>query len=280
MKASRLLVLLALGGCEQSLPPPAPTTAAPPTPAKPADEPHGMGTLRQPAPQPALPHATYAVAGFPLNTPPLAEGNDRELVEQHCSVCHATTYITMQPPLSREAWQATVNKMLQAYGARISDDVASRVVNYLAAHYAPDTRVETPRNVGSDVGPAVFTRECRMCHQEGGTGLAGVFPPLKGHAPLLLASPERRAHLIDVVLHGLSGEIQVQGQRYVGAMPSMSRLSDEEIAAVLNHVTRAWGNDALLAAGVTPIRPDEVGARRGSGQTAELNHVRRASLGL
>lgn len=85
--------------------------------------------------------ASYAIGPMPLDTPALAEGKDVDLVRSNCSVCHATTFITSQPPLPSEVWRAEVYKMKEKYGATfISDENADRIVTYLSAHYTPETR--------------------------------------------------------------------------------------------------------------------------------------------
>ena len=85
--------------------------------------------------------ASYAIGSIPQDTPALAEGEHVELVRSTCSVCHATTLITSQPPLPSEVWHAEVYKMKEKYGATfISDENADRIVTYLSAHYTPETR--------------------------------------------------------------------------------------------------------------------------------------------
>lgn len=82
----------------------------------------------------------YGVGSYSLYTPELAAGDGRELVLSSCGGCHSTVYITMQPPLARPAWDATVHKMMRAFGAPISEEVARRIVDYLETHYSPGTR--------------------------------------------------------------------------------------------------------------------------------------------
>jgi hypothetical protein len=55
-------------------------------------------------------------------------------------VCHATTYITMQPPLPPEKWKAEVEKMVNAYGAQVPEAERPQIIAYLSAHYGPDRR--------------------------------------------------------------------------------------------------------------------------------------------
>ena len=53
---------------------------------------------------------------------------------------------------------------------------------------------------------AIYACTCAACHQNGGTGVDGAFPPLDGPA-LLLGKPE---HAIRIVLHGLTGPVEVE----------------------------------------------------------------------
>lgn len=99
-----------------------------------------LGTAKQPTPDPGATGAVYGVGSWPSYTPPLADGANRNLVIGVCSVCHSTTYITMQPALPAAAWTAIVDKMIKTFGASIPEDVARQVTQYLQAHYTPETR--------------------------------------------------------------------------------------------------------------------------------------------
>lgn len=96
-----------------------------------------LGLLRQPIPALPAQGPIYAVADFPLHTPALQDGteDDRRLVEVYCVGCHSTTYISMQPPLPRERWDAEVKKMITVYGAAIPEPIAVRIATYLHAYY-------------------------------------------------------------------------------------------------------------------------------------------------
>lgn len=121
---------------------------------------------------------------------------------------------------------------------------------------------------------------CAGCHQADGAGLPGVFPPLAAHAPALVAAEGGRAYLIDVLLYGLQGEIMVDGAAYNGVMPGWAQLSDEQIAAVINHILSAWDNESLLPEDFVFVAPDEVAAQRGTAMTAERVHELRGTLTL
>lgn len=129
-------------------------------------------------------------------------------------------------------------------------------------------------------GAVLFQQNCSFCHGENGQGRAGVFPPLAGHAPNVIATPEGRAYLIQVLLFGLQGEIKVKGQKYNGVMAAFGQLSNEQVAAILNHVLTAWGNDKLLAKDHKPITAAEVAAVRIAKLTPQEVAARRSRLKL
>ncbi len=91
---------------------------------------------------------------------------------------------------------------------------------------------------------------CFTCHQPNGQGLAGQFPPLAG-SDWVLGDKER---LIKISIHGLMGEIEVNGVKYnnVMAPPGIppGSLTDQQIADVLTYVRNDWGNSASA---VTPL---------------------------
>lgn len=90
-------------------------------------------------------------------------------------------------------------------------------------------------------GAAVYASRCVACHQASGAGLPGVFPPLAGSEWVA----GKATTLIALVLHGASGSMTVKGSTYNGAMPAFgAQLQDAELAAVLTHVRRQWGNSA------------------------------------
>lgn len=94
-------------------------------------------------------------------------------------------------------------------------------------------------------------RACSSCHSEDGRGQDGLGPSLVD-SPWVLGSPDRLAAL---VLHGIQGPIEVQGEVWDDLMPGFApdpRLPDRSIAALLTYVRRSWGNAAA------PVTTDTV----------------------
>jgi hypothetical protein len=104
--------------------------------------PGNLGMQMQPAPQNDDAGAVYAVGPWPTYTPPLADGDGKELVQAFCGMCHSTTYVTMQPPLAGATWEAVVTKMIGTFGAPIPEPSAQTILAYLKSHYTPETRKE------------------------------------------------------------------------------------------------------------------------------------------
>ncbi|MEO6139101.1 MAG: copper-containing nitrite reductase [Luteimonas sp.] len=87
-------------------------------------------------------------------------------------------------------------------------------------------------------GQALFTGTCSTCHQPDGEGIAGVFPPL-AKSSVLAATPKR---IVDIMLHGLSGPVSVNGKDFNSMMPPQTQLTDDEVANIGTFVLNSWGN--------------------------------------
>ena len=48
--------------------------------------------------------------------------------------------------------------------------------------------------------------------------------------------------MIDIVLHGMSGPVTVNGKDYNSVMPPMTQLTDDEVANIGTYVLNSWGN--------------------------------------
>jgi mono/diheme cytochrome c family protein len=134
--------------------------------------------------------------------------------------------------------------------------------------------------LAQDDGAKVY-QKCAACHRPTGVGKPGVFPPLAGNAPEILNAEGGRDYMIDVVLFGLQGEIQIKGIKYKGTMrPFGAQLGDEEIAAVLNYVLTSWGNEKALPKEHKSFTAAEVKAQRGRKLTHDTVREARGKLGL
>ena len=101
------------------------------------------------------------------------------------------------------------------------------------------------------IGKQIFGTTCFACHQSEGQGIPSTFPPLAKSD--YLNTDSKRA--IKTILHGLSGEITVNGKKYNNVMPSQN-LTDDEIANVMTYIYNSWGNNK------TDVTPEMVKSLR------------------
>lgn len=101
-------------------------------------------------------------------------------------------------------------------------------------------------------GATAYQQYCQACHQPGGAGMRGAFPPLVDN-PNVAGNPE---YVAKAVLKGVRGPIEVNGIQYNGVMPPMGYLSDQVIADLANFIEQEWGGKSskLTAEDVTKLR--------------------------
>lgn len=88
-------------------------------------------------------------------------------------------------------------------------------------------------------GAETFNTYCAVCHQRDGLG-NDRFPPLSGSEWVV----GDKAFLINIILNGLQGDINVKGKSYTNKMPRLNILSDENIAQILTYIRQNFNNNA------------------------------------
>ena len=101
-------------------------------------------------------------------------------------------------------------------------------------------------------GKKIYDEYCMACHQEDGSGVPGMYPPL-GKAEYVTGPADE---LIKVIVFGLEGPITVNGVAYSQEMPAHDYLSDDDIATLVNYIKETWGNkgSSVSAADVKRVR--------------------------
>ena len=97
-------------------------------------------------------------------------------------------------------------------------------------------------------GKKVYDSVCLACHMADGSGVPGMHPPII-ESEFVNGDP---AKLIGIVLNGIKGKLEVQGEVYNSIMPPQANLSNQQIADVLTYVRSNFGNNS------GPITPEEV----------------------
>ncbi|WP_236975863.1 c-type cytochrome [Membranihabitans maritimus] len=102
------------------------------------------------------------------------------------------------------------------------------------------------------VGENLYNIHCSSCHQKDGKGDGLRFPPIEESEWV----SGDKSDLIDIVLNGLQGSIEVKGKKYTGVMPAFNALSDGEIARILSYIRLNFGNtsSAVRTKEVTKVR--------------------------
>jgi len=103
-------------------------------------------------------------------------------------------------------------------------------------------------------GRVLYNTYCAACHQRDGKGDNNRFPPLDGSE--WVAGNEES--LIDVVLNGLQGEIEVNGKTYNDLMPPNSHLDNHAIASILTYIRKRFGNES---SSVSALKVEEIRKR-------------------
>ncbi|WP_047306756.1 c-type cytochrome [Pseudomonas fluorescens] len=105
----------------------------------------------------------------------------------------------------------------------------------------------------SKPGAAVYIDNCAACHRTDGQGYTRVFPALAGNPVLQSADA---TSLIHIVLKGGTLPATHSAPSTFSMPPFAWRLSDQEVADVVNFIRSSWGNQA------SAVQPGDVAALR------------------
>lgn len=107
----------------------------------------------------------------------------------------------------------------------------------------------------SQPGAAVYIDNCAACHRTDGQGYTRVFPALAGNPVLQSADA---SSLIHIVLKGGTLPATHSAPSTFTMPPFAWRLSDQEVADVVNFIRGSWGNQGA------PVKASDVAGLRGN----------------
>jgi len=119
---------------------------------------------------------------------------------------------------------------------------------------APTTSAGSTLKASITRGQAVYAKYCLSCHQVDGSGVQDLNPPLIKTKWTL--GP--KTVMIQQVLKGSSGKVEIDGDTFKNTMPPLKTLTDQQIADVLTYVRNSFGNKASQA---TPAEVKAVRAK-------------------
>ncbi|MFI4952272.1 MAG: c-type cytochrome [Burkholderiales bacterium] len=218
----------------------------------------------------ALLAASIAAWGESIHLP---DGPGANLVYAKCQTCHDLQYVVDAKGLLPAQWRAVIASM-HDYGLTATEQENAQLLQYLTTYLgrnAPLAPASPGQQPATADGRAVYEQNCATCHGAEGRGQPGYFPPLAGNPDLAKNS----VFPVLVVLHGISGAIEVDGHTYEGSMPAFDHLSNAEIAAVLSFVRDTWAarTPGLPAESITP---ESVATQRERAMTPAEVHTYRA----
>ena len=107
-------------------------------------------------------------------------------------------------------------------------------------------------------GKKIYQQYCLTCHQEDGSGVMNLNPPLDAASNVV---SNNTSYLIKVVVQGLKGKVALDKKYYGNVMAPHNDLSNQEVADVLNYIRNTWSNKKAKA---TKIMVSDVQAIRES----------------
>jgi len=116
------------------------------------------------------------------------------------------------------------------------------VVLLATAVWVVTGRTAEPAAAQSDAGASLYATKCASCHQPGGVGVVGTFPPLRANSNAADAD-----YVAEVILNGRIGDVEVDGLTYTTPMPPVLGLSDADVDALVSYVVDLAGQEAASA---------------------------------
>lgn len=108
------------------------------------------------------------------------------------------------------------------------------------------------KSTKTDEGKNIFSNFCLSCHQKDASGVPAMYPPLQNNK--VVTGDKKK--IIMIVINGLQGEVEVDGEIYNQTMPPQNYLTNAQIAKVLSFLRQNFGNkaDSVRVSDVNAVR--------------------------
>jgi len=129
------------------------------------------------------------------------------------------------------------------------ETVETTIVDQPTETVQEPVRADNIMNRGEDV----YNEVCLACHQADGSGVPMMFPPVT--ASDIINGDHGK--LIKLIMDGLSGPVEIKGEKYNSVMPPQKHnLNDQQISDLLTFLRNSFGNraDTITAAEVAKLR--------------------------
>jgi mono/diheme cytochrome c family protein len=155
-------------------------------------------------------------------------------------IVHSTQYMTPEDALATAKYLKSLRSSGEEPAARFTYDA----LEHLALRNGD----------ASKPGARIYLDNCAACHRPDGIGYERVFPRLAGNPVVQAANPKS---LISIVLEG-SRTPRTASTPAQFTMPSFAwRLSDKDVADVVNFIRTSWGNSAAAVSSAEAAKTRE-----------------------
>ena len=115
------------------------------------------------------------------------------------------------------------------------------------------TPASAPQDNATTRGAKLYEQHCAQCHGDDGKGIPNAYPALAGNRAVQMS---QTTNLVQLVLNGGYAPATQGNPRPFGMPPFVLVLSDADVAEVLTHIRRSWGNHSgsLSAFDVNRVR--------------------------
>jgi len=122
---------------------------------------------------------------------------------------------------------------------------------------APSASAPPAPTLNAARGAKLYEQHCAQCHGKNGQGVGGqgapnAYPALAGNRAITMT---QTVNLVQMVLNGGYAPATQGNPRPFGMPPFVLVLNDTDVAAVLTHIRRSWGNQASA---VTPLEVNRI----------------------
>jgi mono/diheme cytochrome c family protein len=170
-------------------------------------------------------------------------------------IIHSTQYMTPADALATAKYLKALRNKDEEPAARFTYDTLEHIV--------------LKNGDASKPGAMIYLNNCAACHRPDGVGYEQVFPRLAGNPVVQAGNPQS---LVSIVLEGSQTPRTARTPAQF-TMPRFAwRLSDQDVADVVNFIRTSWGNRAPLVSSSDvaktrkslQLRTSDLEARRGT----------------
>jgi mono/diheme cytochrome c family protein len=163
-------------------------------------------------------------------------------------IIHSTQYMTPADALATAKYLKSLRNPDEAPATRFSYDATEHLA--------------LKNGDAGKSGAMIYLNNCAACHRPDGVGYERAFPGLAGNPVVQAGNPQS---LISIVLEGSQTPRTARTPAQF-TMPRFAwRLSDKDVADVVNFIRTSWGNNA------SPVSPAEVAGTRESLQRRQAS---------